>query len=57
FHNHPSGDAKESPEDVNLTKTILDAGKLLDIKVLDHIIISGGDFVSIKKKHPGLWLA
>jgi len=57
FHNHPSGDAKESPEDVNLTKTALEAGKMLDIKVLDHIIIAGGDFVSIKKQHPGLWLA
>jgi len=57
FHNHPSGDANESPEDVNLTKTALEAGKMLDIKVLDHIIIGGGDFVSIKKQHPGLWLA
>ena len=57
FHNHPSGDAKESPEDVNLTKTALEAGKMLDIKILDHIIIAGGDFVSIKKQHPGLWLA
>lgn len=56
FHNHPSGDAKESSEDVNLTKTALEAGKMLDIKVLDHIIIAGGDFVSIKKQHPGLWL-
>ena len=54
-HNHPSGEAGESPEDVNLTRAVVEAGILLDIKVLDHIIIGRDGFVSLKKNHPGLW--
>ena len=54
-HNHPSGDASESPEDVNLTHAIVEAGKILDVKVLDHIIIGQTDYTSIKKNHPMLW--
>lgn len=38
-HNHPSGDASPSQEDLALTKKLVDAGKLLDIPVLDHIIV------------------
>ncbi len=38
-HNHPSGDPTPSPKDLSLTKRLYDAGKLLDIPVLDHIII------------------
>jgi DNA repair protein RadC len=41
-HNHPSGDPKPSPEDRALTARLHDAGKLLDIQVLDHIIIGDG---------------
>jgi DNA repair protein RadC len=41
-HNHPSGDPKPSPEDRALTVRLHDAGKLLDIPVLDHIIIGDG---------------
>ena len=55
-HNHPSGDPQESPEDVNLTGSVIEAGKLLDIDLLDHLIIAGSDYVSIRKAHPGLWL-
>ena len=54
-HNHPSGDPTESPEDVNMTRAIIEAGKLLDIRVLDHVIISLHGFVSIRQKHPSLW--
>ena len=39
LHNHPSGDPTPSREDINLTETMRQAGKLLDIQVLDHIII------------------
>jgi len=39
-HNHPSGNCEFSPEDTTLTKRFYDAGELLGIKVLDHIIIS-----------------
>jgi len=54
-HNHPSGESNESPEDVNITRSVVDAGKLLDVRVLDHIIIGQNDFTSIKKNHPSLW--
>jgi DNA repair protein RadC len=53
-HNHPSGDPAPSPEDVAVTKQIYEAGKLLDIELLDHIIIgSGNRFVSLKEKGLG----
>ena len=38
-HNHPSGSLKASPEDKNLTRSIMEAGKVLDIKLLEHIIV------------------
>ncbi len=55
IHNHPSGDPSPSPEDINLTRSAVQAGKLLDIEVLDHIIIGYGDgkFSSLKKKEMG----
>ncbi|MEA4931442.1 MAG: DNA repair protein RadC [Anaerolineaceae bacterium] len=54
-HNHPSGDPTESPEDVNMTRAIIEAGKLLDIRVLDHVVIGMNSFTSIRQKHPSLW--
>ncbi len=53
FHNHPSGDASPSPEDIQLTTDTVKAGKLLDIEVLDHIIIGLGAFVSMKERRLG----
>ncbi|MEW5871326.1 MAG: DNA repair protein RadC [Chloroflexota bacterium] len=52
-HNHPSGDPAPSPDDVALTRAIVQAGKLLDIEVLDHLIIGGGRFVSLKERGLG----
>jgi DNA repair protein RadC len=52
-HNHPSGDPSPSPEDVAVTREIVDAGKLLDLEVLDHIIIGKNRFVSLKSKSLG----
>ena len=50
-HNHPGGDPDPSSEDVTLTRAVKDAGKLLDISLLDHIIIgTAGRFVSMKEK-------
>jgi DNA repair protein RadC len=49
-HNHPSGDPSPSPEDIALTRAIIQAGKLLDIDVLDHIVIGHKQFVSMKEK-------
>lgn len=48
FHNHPSGNPTPSPEDVSVTREIVDAGNLLDIDVLDHIIIGKGTFRSLR---------
>ncbi|HJP83641.1 MAG TPA: DNA repair protein RadC [Fimbriimonadaceae bacterium] len=49
-HNHPSGDPTPSPEDIKVTKKLVEAGKLLDIPVLDHIIIGYDDFTSLMRK-------
>ncbi len=49
-HNHPSGDPTPSPEDIALTRALVQAGKLLDILVLDHLIIGKGRFVSLKER-------
>lgn len=49
-HNHPSGDPSPSTEDITLTKTLVDAGKLLNIPILDHIIIGDGIYISLKEK-------
>lgn len=46
IHNHPSGNPKPSNEDVELTKSVEDAGKLLDIPLKDHIIIAGDNYYS-----------
>ena len=49
-HNHPSGDPTESPDDVRMTKVLVEAGKVMDIQVLDHIIIGKGVYVSMLEK-------
>lgn len=49
-HNHPSGDPTPSPEDLAVTKVLRDAGELLDIPVLDHVVIGdGGRYSSLKR--------
>jgi DNA repair protein RadC len=50
YHNHPSGDPSPSAEDVALTKALVQASKLLDIVLLDHIIIGQGVFTSLKQE-------
>ena len=49
-HNHPSGDPAPSPEDIALTRKLIDAGLLLDIPVLDHIVLGYGRYVSFKER-------
>ena len=49
-HNHPSGDPTPSPDDLRLTAEALAAGRLLNIAVLDHIVIAGGSFVSLRDR-------
>lgn len=48
-HNHPSGDSSPSPEDIALTRRLVEAGQLLDIPILDHIILGYGNFYSFKE--------
>lgn len=50
LHNHPSGDTMPSLDDIALTKKLVEAGKLLDIDILDHIIIGKGEFESLKDR-------
>ncbi len=52
-HNHPSGDPAPSAVDVQMTKMLVDAGKLLDIDVLDHIVFGGGRYVSMRNLRLG----
>lgn len=52
-HNHPSGDPTPSPDDVSVTRALVEAGKLLDIEVLDHLVIGQNRFVSMKERGLG----
>jgi DNA repair protein RadC len=52
-HSHPSGDPTPSPEDVSITKAMVEAGQLLDVTLLDHLVIGRGRFVSLKSRGLG----
>jgi len=49
-HNHPSGDPTPSQEDIQVTKRLVEAGKIMGIELLDHIIIGNQKYVSLKEK-------
>lgn len=49
-HNHPSGDPSPSPEDIELTRSLIAAGKLLDIQLLDHVIVAEQGWRSLKQQ-------
>jgi DNA repair protein RadC len=49
-HNHPSGDPTPSAEDLKVTRQLVEVGRLMDIEVLDHVIIGGESFVSLRRK-------
>ena len=49
-HNHPSGDPTPSQDDLKITAQLVDAGQMIDIKVLDHIIIGRKSFTSLAGK-------
>jgi DNA repair protein RadC len=49
-HNHPSGDPTPSPEDMAVTEQIVQAGKVLDVELIDHLIIGSNRFLSLKEK-------
>ena len=54
-HNHPSGDVTPSQEDRTLTKRIHQAGLILGIKLLDHVIVTDSSFCSLEQRSPELW--
>jgi DNA repair protein RadC len=49
-HSHPSGDPSPSPEDVSVTRSIVEAAKLMDLTVVDHLILGQGNFVSLRER-------
>ena len=49
-HNHPSGDPTPSPEDIRMTRRLCEAGEIVGIDVLDHVVIGDGQFVSLKEQ-------
>lgn len=50
-HNHPSGEAEASEDDLKLTERLVEAGKVLGIEVIDHIIVAKNEFMSFKEKN------
>ena len=50
LHNHPSGDPEPSREDIEITRRLVEAGEIMGIKVLDHVIIGGQRYLSMKEK-------
>ncbi len=50
-HNHPSGDPEPSEDDIEITKRLVESGKILGIEVVDHIIIAKNGFISFKEKN------
>ncbi len=49
-HNHPSGDTEASEDDIQLTKRLAQAGEIVGIDVLDHVIIGGKSYISLKRE-------
>jgi len=49
-HNHPSGEANPSDDDISLTKRLVKAGEILGIELLDHIVVNSNSFISFKEK-------
>ena len=54
-HNHPGGSLTPSREDLETTETLIKAGDLLGVKVIDHIIVSSNGLYSLRENHPQLW--
>ncbi|MBA4073478.1 MAG: hypothetical protein C0508_00470 [Cyanobacteria bacterium PR.023] len=54
-HNHPSGIVKPSDEDIETTITLIKAGQILGVLVLDHVIIGGDELYSLRENRPDLW--
>lgn len=57
FHNHPSGSKTPSQEDIKITRTLVAAGRILCIPVLDHVIVAKGGFTSMSRVHDDIFRA
>jgi DNA repair protein RadC len=55
FHNHPSGNPEASEDDRHLTRRLVRAGRLLSLEILDHIILAGPRWVSLRSRHQELF--
>ncbi len=55
FHNHPSGDPAPSVDDVRLTQRLVEAGELMGIAVIDHVVLGDGCWHSLRESAPGLF--
>jgi DNA repair protein RadC len=55
-HNHPSGSGQPSPEDIMLTKSLMQVTKLVDIQLLDHLVVTQDSFTSIRENTNGIWV-
>jgi len=55
-HNHPAGSLTPSPEDIQTTETLIKAGVLLGVSVIDHIIVSSNGIQSLRELRPALWI-
>lgn len=55
IHNHPSGNIQPSPDDLQITEQLVKAGKIIGIPVLDHLIIGGDHYTSLRTSHPDLF--
>lgn len=56
FHNHPSGETQPSVDDLQLTRRLVRGGRAVGIEVLDHLVIAGTDWVSLRAAHPEMFL-
>ncbi len=54
-HNHPAGSLKPSAEDIETTETLIKAGKILGVSLLDHVVVSSNGSTSIREARPDLW--
>jgi DNA repair protein RadC len=49
-HNHPSGDPLPSPQDIAVTRLMIESGKILGVELFDHIVIGQGAFISMRRE-------
>ena len=54
-HNHPSGNVSASPEDCTMTRNLVKAGKMMELELLDHLIVSRSGWVSLRQDHVDCW--